>query len=214
MNAGGADADLRAQAELVAVVESGRSIDHHGAGVDFSDKSHGPRIVPRHDDFRVPGPMGADVHHGLIHVLDDFDGQGQREKFLTIVFFRRFSGIGNIFAGPGTAANFYAGGGEGFSYARQKISGDVLMHQQGFHGVAGGRTLDLGIDADAFGHAQIGVGVDVNVTHPFVMFDDGNGRVFGDDVHERLPAPGNNEVDEFVPFQQFKDDLSFGAFDE
>lgn len=62
----GADADLRAEAELEAVGEARRGVDVDGGGVDLIEKAHRVLVVLRDDRFRVPGVVAVDVCDRLV----------------------------------------------------------------------------------------------------------------------------------------------------
>ena len=49
---------------------------------------------------------------------------------------------------------------------------DGFVHEQCFHGVTDGGTLDFCVHGDFFGHFQIGIRIHKNVANAFVMLDD------------------------------------------
>src|SRR5690606_18397948 len=72
VDAVGGNADLRAEAILEAVGKTGRGIDHHRAGIDFSEEASGAGPVLGDDAFGVPGAVLADMVHGVVDIGDDF----------------------------------------------------------------------------------------------------------------------------------------------
>ncbi len=62
--------------------------------------------------------------------------------------------------------------GEPLRKSRKKLCRNRLVHEQRFHGVAHGGTLDFGVQRNFPGHFQIGVGIHKNVADALVMFDD------------------------------------------
>ena len=71
----GADADLGAQAELAAVVETGAGVDHHGRAVDLGDEPLGRGEVGGDDRLGVARAVPGDMSDGLFERVDDGDGQ-------------------------------------------------------------------------------------------------------------------------------------------
>ena len=66
-----ADADFRAQAELVAVVEARAGVDHDGRGVDGRCEPTGRIQVIGNDRVRMLRPVAVDVADCLHQVFDD-----------------------------------------------------------------------------------------------------------------------------------------------
>ena len=79
------------------------------------------------------------------------------------------------------------------------------MHQQSFHGVTDRGPLHFGVETNPLGHFQGRVGLDVNVTNSFVVFDDGNFGIRNYRANEILAAARNNEIDILLQLQQLVD---------
>ena len=84
------------------------------------------------------------------------------------------------------------------------------MHQHRLHGVTDARTLHLGVDADRFGHGQVGVGIHVGVADACEVLDDGDPRFLGH-PDQPVAAPGDNEVDVLAQPKQFAHRLAVGG---
>ena len=78
----------------------------------------------------------------------------------------------------------------------------MLVHEQGFHGVAHPRALQLGVQANPLRLVQIGRGVHVGVTQAGEMLDDRDGRGAGDGPDQFLATARNDDVDVGVLLQQ------------
>src|SRR5712692_3424646 len=57
----GRDPDLRAEAEALAVGESGRGVHHDDGGIDVAGEAAGGVEVAGEDRLSVPGPEAVDV---------------------------------------------------------------------------------------------------------------------------------------------------------
>ena len=67
----GADADLGAEAELLAVDEAGRGVDEHRGGVDLAGEAVGRREVAGDDGLGVTRAVAGDVVDRLVERVDD-----------------------------------------------------------------------------------------------------------------------------------------------
>src|SRR6478735_12073969 len=81
----GADADLGAEAELVAVVEARRGVPEHDGAVDAVEEFLRDGGVLRHDRVRVVRAMGLDVLDGGIDPVDDPHREDEVEEFGAVV---------------------------------------------------------------------------------------------------------------------------------
>ena len=90
---------------------------------------------------------------------------------------------------------------------RKAASRDGLGHQQGLHGVAGGRALDLGVQADGLGHGWIRIGVHVDMADPLIVLDHGYRGLLPDRLHQGLAAAGNDQVHELILFEEGPGDV-------
>ena len=68
---------------------------------------------------------------------------------------------------------------EGLSDLRQKSSGNGLVHEQCFHCIADGGTLNFRVHRNLLSHFQIRIGIHEHMAHAFVMSDDGNLAALG-----------------------------------
>ena len=93
---------------------------------------------------------------------------------------------------------------------RQKLVGNRLVHQQRFHGVAHGGTLDLGVQRDFPGHFQIGVGIHKHVADALVMFDDRHLGALGHGANQTFAAAGHAQVNVLRERQQNGNCLAIG----
>ena len=66
----GADADLGAEAELLAVGEAGGGVDHDGGGVDLGGEALGGGQVAGDDGFGVARTVTPDVIDGAAEIVD------------------------------------------------------------------------------------------------------------------------------------------------
>ena len=92
----------------------------------------------------------------------------------------------------------------------EKFFGHGLINEEGFHRVANGRPLTLGVDHDFLGHLQVGLGLDIDMADTFVVFEDRNFRALGDGANEALATARHAEVDVLPQREQFPDGFAVG----
>src|SRR5512139_2426050 len=85
----GAYPDLRAEPELIAVVEAGRGIDQDYGGIDQLEKLVGTAIVRRNDCLGMLGTVGFNVLYRCRHIRDYPDRKNEIQKFHAPVIRRR-----------------------------------------------------------------------------------------------------------------------------
>ena len=106
----------------------------------------------------------------FIHIGDDLDRKYQVKKFGGPVCLNgRFDSRGQ-FQCSGTASDFHISIAETFHHVGEKIARNAFMNEQGFHGIANPRPLNLGIKAYFPGHFKVSVLIHVYVTDTLVMF--------------------------------------------
>ena len=88
-----------------------------------------------------------------------------------------------------------------------------LIHQQGFHGAADAITVSLGVERDALGFRQIGVGTDVNVADAVQMLDHRHAGVTADALDQATAATGHDDVDVFRHGDQRANGGTVSGFD-
>ena len=141
----------------------------------------------------------VDVGDGGIEAVDHLDGEDRRGIFGQPVFFGgRLHFVGpDQRAGGGTAAQLHALVEVDLADRRQERLGHHLVHQQGFHGVAGAVALGLGVVADRQCLFQIGIDIDVGVAVAVEVLDHRN-ACFGTDAGDQaLAAARHDHVDVF-----------------
>ena len=165
----GADRHLRAKAELAAVGEARGGVHVDGGRVHFIDKAVGVTQGAGQDGVGVLGAMFPNMGDSLIHIGHHFDVQIQRQILVVILLrfhrldFRRAvlqRGEGGRGGMQGDAAL-----GHLLAQRRQEGVGDVAVHQQRFHGIAGARPLGLGIDDDLQRRGDLGGFINENMAH-------------------------------------------------
>ncbi len=149
--------------------------------------------------------------HGLLITVNDPDSQNQIQIFCVPVFFSGHAQAIDKTAGSITTAQFNPGGTQRSGNLGQKGCRNLPVHQQGFHGVTDSGTLDLGIQADRFGHLQICGRIHISVADPFIMLDDRYFRILDDKADQAFTTPRNNQVDIINLLQQFGNRLAFAA---
>jgi len=79
------------------------------------------------------------------------------------------------------------------------------MDEEGFHGIACGRFLCLGIEADLVSHGKISRFIYKNMAYPFVMLQNRNARMLDNASQKLLPASRYHEVDIFLQGEEIVD---------
>src|SRR5713226_10630194 len=82
----GADTDLGAEAEFLAVVEPRAGVDHDRGGIDGGDEAPGGRPVVGHDRVGVVRAVVVDVRDRLVNIGNDLHGHDQIKIFRGKVF--------------------------------------------------------------------------------------------------------------------------------
>lgn len=119
--------------------------------------------ILRHNDLRVSAAVRVDVLDGLVQVLDHLDAALQRPVLvLHGLGERRAEGQQLVQLRPrvdldALLLQHVAQFGEEVALHQ------VLVDEEGFHGVAGGRVVALGVPDDLQGLVEVGVLVDVHV---------------------------------------------------
>ena len=93
---------------------------------------------------------------------------------------------------------------------RKKLGGNRLVHEQRFHRVADGGTLDLRVQRDFPGHFQIRVGIHKNVADALVMFDDRHLGALGHGANQTFAAAGHAQVNVLRERKQNGNRLAIG----
>ena len=79
---------------------------------------------------------------------------------------------------------------------RQQRRGDGAVDQQRLGGAADAGPAHLGVRHDAPGHRVIGGGVNVGVAKPFGMREHRHPRLALHALHQRLPSPRHDQVEQ------------------
>ena len=79
------------------------------------------------------------------------------------------------------------------------------MNEEGLHGVADAGTLHFGVEDNLLRHGKVGAGIDKDVADPFVVLDDGNAGMLGDEADQALAAARDDQVDLFIELEEFED---------
>ncbi len=196
----GRDADLGAEAELAAVDEAGRGVDHHGGGVHLGGEPAGRPDVPGDDGLRVARAVSGDVVDGGVEVVDGGDGQGQPQELGGEVGVGGRPDAGQD--GPGGVVAHQGDPLEGRGDPGQERVGHRPVDDQRLGGVAHPGSLGLGVDHDGLGHVEVGGGVDVDVAVADPVDHVGHGGVLLDGGDERRAAPGDEAVDDAVELHE------------
>ncbi len=142
------------------------------------------------------------MRHGLVNAVN-YSYREDKIKILVIPV-----GLGRLFHvrkdGHGFVATLQrdAGLAKPPGQHRKKSFGNTAVYQQGFHGIADPRSLNLGVQTDLCGHAQVRAPIHINVANTFVMFEDRYFRVFHHEADQSLATPWNDQIDEPLLFQQ------------
>ena len=121
--------------------------------------------------------------------------------------------VGGELPGRLAAAQLDPLGAHGGGEARNEGFGDVLVDEQGLHGIAHAGALHLGVQGDLLGFGKVGAGIDEDVTDPLVVFDHRNPRMLGDETDQPLTAAGDDQVDLLLALEQFQDGGAVGGLD-
>jgi len=211
---GGGDADLGAEAELVAVGEAGGGVDQHGAGVDLADKPLGMGVFFGDDRLGVERAVTVDMVDRLIQSVDNLDCQDQVQILRLPVLFTRRQRTRGEAADGFVAPDLHLEGAERIGHAGDESVGDVAVHEQGFQRVADPGTLGLGVDDDLSGHGDVGRGIDKDVANAFVVLDDRDAGVFDDEADQAFTAAGDDQVDRLLLFQHLQHPFALGEGDQ
>ncbi len=150
--------------------------------------------------------------HGLVEVLDDSYCEDQIKIFSVPVLFCCRLNVGSKFTGAFATAQFHTLGTHGRGYTRHEGLSNILVNEQGLHGIADSRTLDLGIDTDFFCLFVVGAGIDKGMADTFVVFDDRNPRIFTDKTDQSFTAARDDQVNFFFQLEQFENCCPIGGF--
>ncbi|MND53378.1 hypothetical protein D3C80_444140 [compost metagenome] len=210
----GGNADLRPQAVLEAIGETGRGVDHHRGGIDFGEEAPGIAEVLGDDGVGVLRAVGIDVQDGLVQPVDDADREDRRVVLGAPVFLGRFQHvIAQQRASGGVATQLHALVAIDGGQRRQHTLGNGGVHQQGFHGVAGRVTLGLGVVGHANGLVQVGGDVDVDVADAVQVLDHRHLGLAADALDQALAAARDYHVDVLGHADQRADGGAVGGLD-
>ncbi len=223
MDTRGADADRPAEAELPPVVQSRRGVHEDRAGVHLPHEPHRRRVIASDDRISMARPVLGDMLQGLVHVLDDPDGECRSLELPAPVLFLGFDDrfVAGQFLGSrqrdglGTAMDLHL---ELFQQPanepRYQAPCRCLVHQQGISGIGGRRKLHLGVHHDVLSQRQVGIRIDIDVTDPHVMAQHREARLLDHCFSQPNAAPRNDRVHIFIVPQQFQYSLALGPFHE
>ncbi|GBD28409.1 hypothetical protein HRbin31_00425 [bacterium HR31] len=194
MQLAGADADLRTQSELEAVVEPRAGVHQDERGVHLPQETQRPGVVPGDDGLRVVRPVAGDVGQRFVHGVHHLHRQDQVQVLGFPVRFRGRPDLGQVLQGTGAPAQFHTGLCHGARQQGQEVGRDGLVDEHLLQRVAGGRPLGLGVHRDADRHLQVRAFVHVQVVDTPGVRQDGHPRVLLDEADELLPAARDEDV--------------------
>src|SRR5579872_842833 len=184
----GANADLRAKAELVAVRETRRGVHEDARRVDFASKSLRRPVIAGDDRLRVAGAISLDVIKRLIQRIDYADREYRAEELGREVLLGGGCGGRDDGQRLRAAANFEARLDEPHCQAGQQPSRDGLVNQQRLHRVACRWARYLCVESDLARHIDLGGGVDVGVAVSAERREDRHARILKHALLQRLAA--------------------------
>ena len=138
--------------------------------------------------------VALDKGDGFIDRIHYLYGENQVQVFRIPIGLGCGTGIAQHATGSLVSANLHAGLLEPGRDGRQKALRDSRVHEHGFHRVAHRGTAALGVEANLFGHLEVGGAIHVSVAEPVKMREQRH-RGSLERVLERLSAAGNDEVD-------------------
>ena len=141
--------------------------------------------------------------HRFFQTVHHFHGKPQIPVFRGPVLFRGRLHIPAVALGPGIPHHGHMGLFVGFQHGRQEGVRNVLVDQQGFHGIAGGRPVHLGVHGDFHCHGHIGIRIHIGVTHSGSRFDHRHGSVVDHILDQSGPAPGDHHIHQAFQMDQF-----------
>ena len=189
------DADLGAQAELVAVGEASGGVDIYRSRVHLIQELLGGEVVVGDDGLGVAGAVGVDELHRLVKAAHHLDGQNiVAELGVPVLLGGRDHEAAQDGPGLGAAPQLYVLGLEQLPGHGQEVSGHRTVHQQALGGVAHRGAGGLGVMDDAGGHVQVGLPVDVHVAHAHAGLDHRHLGVFHHIFNETGAATGNKHI--------------------
>ncbi|MNS95139.1 hypothetical protein D3C72_1293830 [compost metagenome] len=136
----------------------------------------------------------VDVFDRLIQTVDHANRQDRRQILGAPVLFAGSNGFDDrprTFATTQFDAFFAELGG----HRRQEILSNSLIDQQGLHRTANTVAISLGIERDALGLGQIGVGTDVNVADTVQMLDHWYAGITADTFDQATATARHDHVD-------------------
>ena len=89
---------------------------------------------------------------------------------------------------------------------------DILVNQQGFHGIAGRRTGYFGIFNDTDSHIEIGIFINIDMADTATRFDDRYLSRIDDHADQAGSPAGNSQIDILAQCQEFADQGPVGIF--
>ncbi len=202
----GRDADLRAEAVSIAVRKARRGVVEDTRGVDAGHEYFGGFRVIGDDRLGVLGAVLIDVGDSLVDVFDDLDRQLEIAVLGSPVLGCRLADVDDL-AGRFVATEFDARVHVALDETGEEVGCDCLAHEQRLDRVADGGVLHLRVEGDVFGHLEVGIVVDVDVTDTLRVAQHRDLRVVLDVGDELRGAPGHHEIDLPVQLEQAIDFL-------
>ena len=177
-----------------AVREAGGGVDHGGGAVDAVHESLLHLGGLGQHGVGVAGAVAVDVIHGAGDAVHHAHGEDEIEVFLVPVGLD--GGLHGRVDGPDHAvsAQLHVVLDEAVQDAPHALGGQLLVQQQGLHGVAHAGPLGLGVDDDALGVLEVGGLVHVDVADAFVVLDDRHAGLLHHGLDEALAAAGDDDV--------------------
>ena len=200
----GADADFCPKPVAKSIGKPCRGIPHDAGGVHLIQKHLRPPGIFRKNRVGMPGTMQIDKLYRLTNIRNHFDSQFQIVVFGVPLTFVRpvnlWSKLTNFFA----THKFHLLLFKFFYQQGNHFSRDILMDQQVFHGVAGGRVLKFRIENHADRHFDIRSFIYIAMTNSFGVAQHGNFGVFLNIADKGIATAGDDQVDVFVLIEHFR----------
>ena len=190
----GGNADFGTETEFKTVGEARRCVHHDRSGIHFAKKSAGARQVLGDDGIGMLRAIHRNVVNSLIEVGDNANRQYGRQVFGVPVFFTRRLHLRDDFPCGLVASQFNTFVLIDFSQRRQHARGNVLVHQQGLHGVAGAVALGLGVVGNANRLVQVRPVVDVDMANAIEVLEHRDARFGGDAFDESLATARHDDI--------------------
>ena len=196
MKLGGGDSDLCPEAELAAVVEAGRRVHEHAAGIDFAKPSLRMLVAACADGLGVAGAKLGHVRERLVDAVDH----------RTARIFSRNScpksagdagvalGMRATVRGQPRSSTFFSAAIEARS--REECAGLASVNEETLERVANTGADRLAVDDQADREFEIAARIGEQMTDSLVMLNHRHPRVLGHEAYEPLAAPRDDQIDE------------------